>query len=151
MAEAPAADTETTEPQKPAAPVEETDQADTGEGEESRPDDQPTESVVVVSIAPKEPVPAKPEPEIRPESLIGAGRSGLIVRLGTPTLLRREPPAEFWQFTGDGCVLHVYLYETGTGEDYEVTHVELLPRGGLDAVPPGCFGRMHLDGRRKAG
>jgi hypothetical protein len=48
-------------------------------------------------------------------------------------------------------VLHVYLYETDSSERYEVTHVELLPRGGLDAVPSGCFSRMLLDGRQKAG
>ena len=111
----------------------------------------PTTSTEVVSVERKEPSPVRPKPEARPDSLLGFRRGDLLARLGTPDLLRREPPAEFWQFAGDWCVLHVYLYETTSSERYEVTHVELLPRGGLDAVPPGCFGRMLLDGWQKSG
>lgn len=112
---------------------------------------RPTMSTTVVSVEEKAPAPVQSKPEARPDSLIGSRRSDLRARLGTPALLRREPPAEFWQFAGDGCVLHVYLYETDSSERYEVTHVELLPRGGLDTVPPGCFDRMLLDERQKAG
>lgn len=112
---------------------------------------QPTINTDVVSLERKEPAQAQPKPEARPDSLLGYRRADLLARLGTPALLRREPPAEFWQFAGVGCVLHVYLYETTPSDHYEVTHVELLPRGGLDAVPPGCFGRMLLDGRQKSG
>ncbi len=88
---------------------------------------------------------------MRPTSLLGVGRGALRVRLGTPAVLRREPSAEFWRFSGEGCVLYVFLHESGAGADYRVTHVELLPRGGLDAVPPGCFQRLLLDRRREAG
>jgi hypothetical protein len=30
--------------------------------------------------------------------------------LGTPQFQRNEAPVEFWQYRGDGCVLHVFLY-----------------------------------------
>ena len=113
--------------------------------------DQAPKSVETVSVEPKEVVSEEPDPEVPPTSLIGVGRGDLLSRLGTPALLRREPPAEFWQFSGDGCVLHVYLYESAAGTDYQVTHVELLPRGGIDAVPPGCFERLLLDHRRQGG
>ena len=109
-----------------------------------------TKSVPPETVSP-ETVPEEPEPEPLPESLMGADRDALIKRLGPPALLRREPPAEFWQFAGDGCVLHVFLYESETTALYEVTHVELLPRGGLDVIPPGCFSRMLFDRRRSAG
>ena len=114
-----------------------------------------TETLSTKTVSPDpvtpETVPEEPEPEPLPESLMGADRDALIKRLGPPALLRREPPAEFWQFAGDGCVLHVFLYESETTALYEVTHVELLPRGGLDVIPPGCFSRMLFDRRRSAG
>lgn len=113
--------------------------------------DQAPRSVETVSVEPKEVVSEEPDPEVPPTSLIGVGRGDLLSRLGKPALLRREPPAEFWQFSGDGCVLHVYLYENAAGADYQVTHVELLPRGEIDAVPPGCFERLLLDHRRQGG
>ena len=113
--------------------------------------DQAPRSVETVSVEPKEVVSGGADPEVPPTSLIGVGRGDLLSRLGTPALLRREPPAEFWQFSGDGCVLHVYLYESAAGADYQVAHVELLPRGGIDAVPPGCFERLLLDHRRQGG
>lgn len=140
----------TTAPLEAAAPASEMTLEDI-KADEGTTSAQPTMSTTVVSVEEKEPAPVQSKPEARPDSLIGSRRSDLLARLGTPTLLRREPPAEFWQFAGDGCVLHVYLYETDSSERYEVTHVELLPRGGLDAVPSGCFSRMLLDGRQKAG
>lgn len=121
-----------------------------GRPEESSADQVPR-SVETVSVGSKEVVSKEPDPEVPPTSLIGVGRGDLLGRLGTPALLRREPPAEFWQFSGDGCVLHVYLYESAAGADYQVTHVELLPRGGIDAVPLGCFERLFLDHRRQGG
>lgn len=40
------------------------------------------------------------------------GRSPVDVRsaLGAPTLTRREPPAEVWQYSGQSCVLDVVFY-----------------------------------------
>lgn len=105
----------------------------------------------VASVDPRVQAPVETEPEIQPDSLMGADRAGLVAKLGAPALLRREPPAEFWQFANDGCVLHVYLYETHIPDRYEVTHIELLPRSGHDAVPDDCFGRMLLDGQQQAG
>ena len=137
--------------QEAAAPVAKMPQADDIKSDEPETTDQPPKSTAVVKVEKKEPSPVRPKPEAKPESLIGSQRGDLLARLGAPALLRREPPAELWQFAGDGCVLHVYLYETGSSARYVVTHVELLPRGGLDAVPPGCFGRMLLDGRQNAG
>jgi hypothetical protein len=35
--------------------------------------------------------------------------------LGTPQFQRSEAPVEFWQYRGDGCVLHVFLYRSQQG------------------------------------
>ena len=106
--------------------------------------ESPSNSEVVATVAHSLPT-SKLKSELQLSSLIGAEKDDLITRLGVPDLLRREPPAEFWQFAGISCVLHVYLYENNADQLYRVTHVELLPRGGLDAVPIGCFSRLFRD------
>ena len=35
--------------------------------------------------------------------------------LGLPQFQRHEAPVELWQYRGDGCVLHVFLYRTQYG------------------------------------
>ena len=74
------------------------------------------------------PAPAKPpEPAIaalEPARLVGLGRSALADLLGTPELLRTEPPGEVWLYKSAACVAHIYLYEEGGPEDYQVRYVE---------------------------
>jgi hypothetical protein len=106
------------------------------------------DSEVVASVAPRL-IPPKPEPQ--PSSLIGVRKGDLIARFGAPGLFRREPPAELWQFAGDGCVLLVYLYENMVDRFYQVTHIELLPRGDLEVVPPDCFRRLVRDKPQPSG
>jgi len=138
------------EPQ-PQAVVDVDEPQDKSEADATAIVDTSSNGQAAASVAPDPPPPPKPEPELLPSSLIGAGKGDLIARLGVPGLLRREPPAEFWQFAGDGCVLHVYLYENTADRLYQVTHVELLPRGGLDAVPSGCFRRLFRDRPQSSG
>ncbi|MFC6214325.1 hypothetical protein ACFP4G_04955 [Fodinicurvata halophila] len=59
----------------------------------------------------------------QPESLIGLDRAGLTSTLGEPRMLRREAPAEIWQYRSRSCVLDVFLYETPGGIE-TVTHLE---------------------------
>jgi hypothetical protein len=49
---------------------------------------------------------------------------------GQPTLLRREPPAEVWQYAKDGCVLILFFYpDPAVAEQpLRVTRAELLGR-----------------------
>jgi hypothetical protein len=68
-------------------------------------------------------------PRFAPGKLMGLNRGGLATELGEPTLLRRDPPAEIWQYAWDDCVLLVFLYETAP-EQFAVRHVELRRRAG---------------------
>jgi len=82
-----------------------------------------------VSAAPvADPAPTKPvDPVIallEPARLVGLGRSALADLMGTPELLRTEPPGEVWLYKSDACVAHVYLYEEAGPEDYQVHYVE---------------------------
>lgn len=60
------------------------------------------------SAVPK--APALPEIDDDPEQLITMTRDDLNGLLGQPDLVRRESPAEIWQYRGKSCVLDVFLY-----------------------------------------
>ena len=65
---------------------------------------------------------AKPAIDHDPKALIGLDRSGLSKLLGEPRLVRRETPAEIWQYVGTECVFDVFLYEEKGA--YRVIHAE---------------------------
>jgi hypothetical protein len=47
---------------------------------------------------------------IAPASLLGLDRPAVQHLLGEPGLVRRDDPAEVWQYRSRGCVLDVYFY-----------------------------------------
>lgn len=78
------------------------------------------------AAAPTAPVAWRPPPASQPRTtteLIGLDDIALIRLLGEPSLRRREPPAEVWQYAGRSCTLHVFLYR-GADADYRVLHAE---------------------------
>lgn len=61
----------------------------------------------------------RPQPPVAvdPEGLLGLDASDLHRRLGTPSDVELEGPAEVWQYAVGDCVLRLYLYaDIGTGE-----------------------------------
>jgi hypothetical protein len=58
-----------------------------------------------------------------PLEFIGQSASAMRSRFGTPTLIRREPPAEVWQYRHDNCVLDLFLY--GENAPDTVQHAEV--------------------------
>src|SRR5690606_34799342 len=67
-----------------------------------------------VELAVAEPVPqvaARPPINDDPAQLMGLDRDGLSNLLGAPDLVRRETPAEVWQYVADDCVFDVVLYQ----------------------------------------
>ncbi len=81
----------------------------------------------------------------RPPELIGLTRADVSRLLGAPTLLRREPPAEVWQYAGAVCVLHVFIYQEQ--DDSRVAYYEAAQRGGRNLPARDCYDRL-LAGRR---
>lgn len=68
--------------------------------------------------------------------LKGLTDAELKAGLGRPTLLRRDGPAQLWQYAGSGCVLHVFLYEDhGT---FRVTYAEVRIDDPNVPNPPTC-------------
>ena len=68
-----------------------------------------------VTAAAASPTPAAPAPPPEPAypeitSLEGRSAVDLEALLGSPQFLRRDAPAEYWQYRGDACVLDLILY-----------------------------------------
>ena len=67
-----------------------------------------------------------PSAEIYPEPNLTTGldRQLLITLLGEPRFMRRDGPAEIWQYKTLACTLDIFLYKDAVGPAYRVTHFE---------------------------
>ena len=59
--------------------------------------------------------PAAPILSDDPSSYIGLGDAELSRALGQPKQVRKDDPAEIWQYSGADCVVDFYLYAGDTG------------------------------------
>jgi hypothetical protein len=59
--------------------------------------------------------PAAPILSDDPSSFIGLGDAELSRTLGQPKLVRKDDPAEIWQYSGADCVVDFYLYAADAG------------------------------------
>ncbi len=75
-----------------------------------------------------------------PERLIGLGSNGLYDLLGMPELVRRESPAQVWQYRGATCVFDVFLYDEG--DDSRVTYVEARDTHGNAGEARQCLNEL---------
>lgn len=73
------------------------------------------------------------------EGLIGANAAALTRQLGTPRLDVREGDARKLQFSGEPCVLDVWLYPLSPGAEPSATYVEARRASdGLDVDRVAC-------------
>jgi len=65
------------------------------------------------------------ETATRPDAaeLVGLNKAAVQNQLGTPQLIRRDGPAEVWQYLAGACILDLFLYEDG--ETHRVNYLEL--------------------------
>lgn len=73
-----------------------------------------------------------------PAALLGLARADVAALLGPPNILRRDPPAEMWQYQNEACVLHVFLFAAKAEAGYRVRHVEVRDNKS-DTAPAGCY------------
>ncbi len=70
------------------------------------------------SASPRKDASAQPATATPPDdtaSFLGLGQQDLSRKLGTPRLVRRDAPAEVWQYAGADCVVDFYLYSGEAG------------------------------------
>lgn len=80
-----------------------------------------------------------------PDEVMGLGRNAVQALLGEPGLVRREAPAEVWQYQSRGCVLDVFLYEASS--DFQVVYLEARTGQAIGTATATCLGAV-LDRRR---
>ena len=71
------------------------------------------------------PAATPPDVDDDPEQIMGLDSAALEALLGEPGFRRDEPPAQVWQYHGQGCVLDVFLYTDDAAENYRVTYYEI--------------------------
>ena len=97
------------EAQRPTAPADQEaagDEADGGEAGGGEVDGEEAASAALAATN----LAALPPPKHDPEELMGLNRGQITVMLGAPNLVRRDAPAEVWQYLGGECVLDLFLY-----------------------------------------
>ena len=74
------------------------------------------------------------------EGVIGSSAASLTRLFGTPRLDVWEGDARKLQFSGNDCVLDVFLYPAAPGQEPRATYVETRrPAGGRDVERAACF------------
>lgn len=74
-------------------------------------------------------------------SLIGLPRERVQEVFGKPRWVRREAPAEVWQYAGKNCVLDLYLYQV-EGGGMSVSFVEARDGAAIATEPESCFSTL---------
>ncbi len=85
-------------------------------------------------------LPSAPKIDDDPARLMGLDRAGLAKLLGDPELMRREPPAEIWQYRGGSCVFDVFLYEQAGQQ--RVTYLEARDAAARRVGARGCLNEL---------
>lgn len=60
------------------------------------------------------------------EQMRGLSGAQITEMLGKPQFLRQDNTAELWQYRGESCVLHLFLYRAN--DEWRVRHAEARPR-----------------------
>lgn len=85
-------------------------------------------------------VPPAPEPAPVPDLKDFMNQTGIEIAglLGDPGFVRRDPPAELWQYRASECTLDLFLYDDGYG-DYRLTHFDFRGATFTDAARDDCL------------
>ncbi len=84
--------------------------------------------------------PSKPVVENDPRRFIGAKPDFLLEELGQPSSLRKEAPAEVWQYRSEQCVLDIVLYDEADGPSVVYLEARDLYAEPAEAGP--CLSRL---------
>jgi hypothetical protein len=81
---------------------------------------------------------APPAPgTMAPSALKGMGATAIEHALGKPAFVRRDPPAEIWQYRVKVCTLDLFLYDEGGRKS--VSHYAVRTPGGTSMGDSACL------------
>ena len=78
-----------------------------------------------------------------PETLIGKNAAAIKSLVGSPVLVRRDGPAEIWQYQGPDCTANLFLYKSGKDLPFTLDHIDALDRNGKRMDTATCFGSIE--------
>jgi hypothetical protein len=84
--------------------------------------------------------PAAPILSADPAAFIGLGDADLSRALGKPKQVRKDAPAEIWQYSGADCVVDFYLYDGARG--LTVTYLEARDRAAAATPTDRCVNSL---------
>ena len=102
-------------------------------------DDEPAPPEVA-ALPPEPPPPPEPIVDDNPDRLFGLDRVALSAVLGEPALIRREAPAEIWQYRSATCVFDVFLYDAAGAHRVEYLEARDSAAQRIDAR--ACLNRL---------
>ena len=70
------------------------------------------------------------------QQLAGMDADNVARLLGSPGLLRRDGPAQIWQYVDEDCILDLFLYQNGTR--HLVEYVEARPANMSGTAAPSA-------------
>ena len=90
------------------------------------------------ALSPQPPAPAAPQGATRPDpaGMIGADAVALQRLFGPPRLVRRDAPAELWQYQTRDCVVDLFLYQEKDG--LRLAYLEARTGAALVTAPRPC-------------
>lgn len=75
-----------------------------------------------------------------PKRVMGLDEFAIQRLLGAPRLIRREAPAEVWQYRTAACVLDLFLYDEAAGR--RVTYAEARTAAAQPVPPEPCLNQI---------
>ena len=116
----------------------------------SKPAKAPQRKTPVIIVKPKpalkpqtaavRPAPTKETVNDDPKQLYGLNYQRVTELLGSASFVRRDGPAEVWQYRAKACVLDVYLYKDAGA--LTVAHVDIRKRKKATEPPRRCFHKL---------
>ena len=77
----------------------------------------------------------------------GMEKNAIARLLGEPGFIRRDDPAEIWQYRGERCILDIFMYKDGNS--FTAAHVALRSRTVERPADDACYADIFA--REKAG
>ena len=75
----------------------------------------------------------------------GMEKSAIARLLGEPGFIRRDDPAEIWQYRGERCILDVFMYKDGNS--FTAAHVTLRSRTVERPADEECYANIFARGK----
>jgi hypothetical protein len=94
----------------------------------------------IAAVPPEPPPPPEPVIDDNPDRLFGLDRTALSALLGEPALIRREAPAEIWQYRTATCVFDVFLYDAA--DTSRVQYIEARDSAAQQIDARGCLNQL---------